>query len=45
MQRITEPGAAPARVTSLRLQAELLAIDLNQHATELANATTARTTS
>ena len=29
--------------TSLRYRAELLAIDLNQHATELANATTART--
>ena len=34
---------APARSTSLRYRAELLAIDLNQHATELANATTART--
>jgi signal transduction histidine kinase len=44
MRDITETGrAAPARVTTLRLRAELLAIDLNQHATELANATTART--
>jgi signal transduction histidine kinase len=33
----------PARVPSLRISAELLAIDLNQHATELANAMTART--
>ena len=29
-------------MTSLRLRADLLAIELNQHATELANATTAR---
>ena len=36
-------GAAPRRVTSLRTKAELLAIDLNQHATELANAMTAKT--
>ena len=36
-------GAAPRRVPSLRTKAELLAIDLNQHATELANAMTART--
>jgi signal transduction histidine kinase len=44
MREIIDPGnAAPARVTSRRLQAELLAIDLNQHATQLANATTART--
>ena len=44
MRGIIETGnAAPARVTSLRLQAELLAIDLNQRATELANDTTART--
>jgi signal transduction histidine kinase len=44
MREIIEAGnAAPARVTSLRLRAELLAIDLNQRATELANATTART--
>ena len=34
--------SAPARVTSLRYRAELLAIDLNQQATELANTTTAR---
>jgi signal transduction histidine kinase len=34
---------APARVPSLRTKAELLAIDLNQHATVLANAMTART--
>ncbi len=37
----------PARIlderTSLRVDAELLAIDLDQHAAELANATTART--
>jgi signal transduction histidine kinase len=44
MREIIEAGnTAPARVTTLRLRAELLAIDLNQHATELANATTART--
>ena len=36
-------GAAPRRVPSLRTKAELLAIDLNQHATELANAMTAKT--
>jgi signal transduction histidine kinase len=36
-------AGAPARATSLRSQAELLAIDLNQHATELANATAAKT--
>jgi signal transduction histidine kinase len=34
---------APKRVTALRTEAELLAIDLNQHATELANAMTAKT--
>jgi len=34
---------APRRAESLRIRAELLAIDLNQHATELANAMTART--
>jgi signal transduction histidine kinase len=34
---------APQRAPSLRTKAELLAIDLNQHATELANAMTART--
>jgi signal transduction histidine kinase len=36
-------GAASGRVPSLRTKAELLAIDLNQHATELANAMTAKT--
>jgi signal transduction histidine kinase len=36
-------GATPARVTSLRVRAERLAVDLNQRATELANATSART--
>ncbi|MFL5980484.1 MAG: ATP-binding protein [Gaiellaceae bacterium] len=36
-------GAARGRVPSLRTKAELLAIDLNQHATELANAMTAKT--
>jgi signal transduction histidine kinase len=34
---------APKRVPTIRTRAELLAIDLNQHATELANAMTART--
>ena len=45
MRRIVEVSGAgdSARATSLRYRAELLAIDLNQHATELANATTART--
>ena len=43
MQELTEPGRAPAQVTSLRLEAELLAIDLDQHARELANVTQART--
>jgi signal transduction histidine kinase len=43
MQELTEPGRTPAQVTSLRLEAELLAIDLAQHARELANATKART--
>jgi signal transduction histidine kinase len=46
MRKIVEArdAGAPARATSLRYQqAELLAIDLYQHATELANATTART--
>jgi signal transduction histidine kinase len=44
-RKIVDAGTAgtPARATSLRYRAELLAIDLNQHATELANATTART--
>jgi signal transduction histidine kinase len=36
-------GAASARGTSLRVRAEALAVDLNQHATELENATRART--
>ena len=36
-------GTAPGRVPSLRTRAELLAIDLNQHATELTNAMTAKT--
>jgi signal transduction histidine kinase len=44
LQEIVEAGrTAPGRVPSLRTSAELLAIDLNQHATELANAMTART--
>jgi signal transduction histidine kinase len=44
MQEIVANGrAAPARVPALRTRSELLAIDLNQHATELANAMTART--
>jgi signal transduction histidine kinase len=43
MREIVDLGdTAPARVTSLRYQAELLAIDLNQQATELANKTTER---
>ena len=42
-REIVDTGdSAPARVTSLRYRAELLAIDLNQEATELANTTTAR---
>ena len=43
MQELTEPGRTPAQATSLRLEAELLAIDLDQYARELANATAART--
>jgi signal transduction histidine kinase len=44
MQQVLEAGdAAPARATSLRYRADLLSIELNQHATELANVTTART--
>jgi signal transduction histidine kinase len=44
LREIVEEGrTAPGRVPSLRIRAELLAIDLNQHATELANAMTART--
>jgi signal transduction histidine kinase len=49
MQKITDAGEAGSRtkrqarrLTSLRSEAELLAIDLNQRATELANFTTAR---
>jgi signal transduction histidine kinase len=43
-REIVEDGrTAPGRVPSLRTRAELLAIDLAQHATELANAMTART--
>ncbi len=42
-QELIEPGRAPAQVTSLRLEAEQLAIDLDQHAKQLANATSART--
>jgi signal transduction histidine kinase len=40
---VADGRRAPGRVPSLRTRAELLAIDLNQHATELANAMTART--
>jgi signal transduction histidine kinase len=44
MREIVGAGnATSAGVTSLRVRAELLAIDLNQRATELANVTTART--
>ena len=44
LREIVDAGrTAPKRVPSLRTQAELLAIDLNEHATELANAMTART--
>jgi signal transduction histidine kinase len=45
LRRIVDASAAgaPAHTTSLRSRAELLAIDLDQHATELANATTAKT--
>ena len=44
LQEIVEDGGtSPGKVPSLRGRAELLAIDLNQHATELANAMTART--
>ncbi|MFL5946254.1 MAG: ATP-binding protein, partial [Gaiellaceae bacterium] len=44
LREIVEAGSTdPGRVPSLRTRAELLAIDLNQHATELANAMTART--
>jgi signal transduction histidine kinase len=40
---VRDGRTAPERVPSLRTRAELLAIDLNQHATQLANAMTART--
>ncbi len=44
LQEIVDVGSTdPGRADSLRLEAELLAIDLDQYATELANATTART--
>jgi signal transduction histidine kinase len=40
---VRDGRTAPERVPSLRTRAELLAIDLNQHATQLANAMTSRT--
>jgi signal transduction histidine kinase len=44
MRQIVELDAvAPKRATSLRYRAELLTIDLNEHATELANTTRKRT--
>jgi signal transduction histidine kinase len=44
LRAIVDAGrTAPKRVPSLRTRAELLAIDLNEHATELGNAMTART--
>ncbi|HET7515274.1 MAG TPA: HAMP domain-containing sensor histidine kinase, partial [Gaiella sp.] len=44
MRRIVEiDAAAPNRATSLKYRAELLTIDLYQHATELANTTRKRT--
>jgi signal transduction histidine kinase len=44
MRRIVEiDAAAPNRATSLKYRAELLTIDLSQHATELANTTRKRT--
>jgi len=44
VREIVDAGrTAPGRTESLRTRAELLAIDLNQHATVLANAMTART--
>ena len=43
LQQIVEVGdTAPEQADSLRVEAELLAIDLDQYATELANTTTAR---
>ena len=43
MGDVTEPGASPALLDSLHVKAELLAIDLDQHAKELANAMAAST--
>jgi len=43
VREIVEAGGTLGRVPSLRTKAELLAIDLNEHATELANAMTAKT--
>jgi len=44
LRQIIDAGRGPpGRTAALRTRAELLAIDLNQHATELANAMTART--
>ena len=43
LQQIVDVGeTAPEQADSLRVEAELLAIDLDQYATELANETTAR---
>jgi len=43
VREIVEAGrSAPERVPSLRAKAELVAIDLNQHATQLVNASSAR---
>ena len=43
LQQIVDVGETdPERADSLRVDAELLAIDLDQHAADLANATTAR---
>jgi signal transduction histidine kinase len=43
LQEIVDVGSTdPGRATSLRREAELLAIDLDDHAAELANATNAR---
>jgi signal transduction histidine kinase len=42
-QIVDASRTTPKRVPALRTRAELLAIDLNQHATELANAMTAKT--
>ena len=43
MAQATQPGASPAQLDSVHRRAELLAIDLDQHAKELANTTAART--